>query len=95
MQGIRCLDLRLLAMECKSTGEVEYWTGHSFRLQKLTSIVQEIKAFIEANPKEFIFILIKADWSPMNDIKCCCFGGWSMNMCGCCQRDMVVKGRLR
>ena len=64
-------------------------------MQKLSTIVQEIKSFIEANPTEFIFILIKADWSTGNDIKCCCFGGWSMKLCkGCCKRTMVMRGRL-
>ena len=81
-QGIRTLDLRISGMEDKESGEVSYWTGHSFRLQNLSNIVEEIKAFLSQHPTEFIFLLVKADWSPMNDVRCLCFGGCSMKCCG-------------
>lgn len=37
-----------------------------------------------------------ADWHTMNDVKCCCLGGFSMGCMAClgCKRSEVIMSRL-
>ena len=98
--GIRSFDFRLLVVLDQETGEECYWTGHGSRFCPFLECLDTIKEFLDAHPTELVFMHVKNDWTPLNDINCCCCGGCCMRcwicFCGpnCCRRRYVVPERF-
>ncbi|KAK9701858.1 hypothetical protein K7432_011544 [Basidiobolus ranarum] len=56
--GIRSLDFRV----CDDSGDSNLWVSHGSLCSHLINHLEEIKQFLNENPKEIVLVLMKKDW---------------------------------
>ena len=66
LDGVRCIDLRVVGLQSKDKKTVELWCAHTFLTVPLLVVIRDIAAFIKENPSEVLVLTIVGDYSTID-----------------------------